>query len=94
MNSKNWRGLSDRALTELRLKVKRAHFFTFHKYGLTYQTCRFCGGGQGAWEGLFKYGVRHYICPSCRMRVDPALPRSAALVTEDALSLRADKETP
>ena len=39
----------------------------FGQNGLTYQTCRFCRLGIGeAPDGLWKYGVRHYVCSDCR----------------------------
>lgn len=34
--------------------------------GLSYQTCRFCRQGLGEVDGLWKYGVRHYVCTPCR----------------------------
>jgi hypothetical protein len=37
-------------------------------FGLTYQSCRFCHVSWPEVRGLFKYGVRHYICAACRER--------------------------
>jgi hypothetical protein len=35
--------------------------------GLTYQSCRFCKRDDSdGLRGLWKYGVRHYICDECR----------------------------
>ena len=43
------------------------HYTEFGQNGLTYQTCRFCHQGIGdAPDGLWKYGVRHYVCTACR----------------------------
>ena len=39
---------------------------TGHPYGLTYQSCRYCHAGWPEEMGLWKYGVRHYICDACR----------------------------
>ena len=41
----------------------------FSEYGLSYQCCRFCGQGGNTHhrpDGLWKYGVRHYVCSPCR----------------------------
>lgn len=46
-----------------------SHFALGPDYcGLTYQACRFCkrGGNNSDLRGLWKYGVRHYICEDCR----------------------------
>lgn len=48
-------------------KMEQATHCIFNlDYGLTYQTCRFCGKGWRELTGLWKYGVRHYICQECR----------------------------
>ncbi len=39
------------------------------RYGLTYQSCRFCKASYPNVEGLWKYAVRHYICSACRNKV-------------------------
>lgn len=41
-------------------------FSEFSEFGISYQTCRFCGQGQESNEGLWKYSVRHYVCTPCR----------------------------
>lgn len=41
-------------------------FSEFSKYGISYQVCRFCHRGAGECEGLWKYGVRHWVCTECR----------------------------
>ena len=40
--------------------------------GISYQTCRFCRQGIGEVEGLWKYGVRHYVCTPCRDAITSA----------------------
>lgn len=52
-------------------KMEHAIFHEFHaEWGLSYQSCRFCGAGVSDKErignGLWKYAVRHYICGPCR----------------------------
>lgn len=42
------------------------HFSEFSEFGISYQTCRYCGQGSNDHEGLWKYGVRHYVCTPCR----------------------------
>jgi len=55
--------------------LKQAVWCVFSEYGLSYQSCRFCKKGIGELHtpgafgeklGLWKYAVRHYICPQCR----------------------------
>lgn len=41
-------------------------FSEFSEFGISYQTCRFCGQGSDSNDGLWKYGVRHYVCTECR----------------------------
>jgi len=74
-------------------RVTAAHFFHYlerSEYGLTYQSCRFCGtacfenedrahGACGIREhvpcrGLWKYAVRHYVCSDCRKDLLIGLP--------------------
>ncbi len=45
---------------------------------LTYQTCRFCRAGDYGSKGggLYKYGIRHYICEECLSDADPTLIQS------------------
>ncbi len=42
------------------------HFAEYSEHGISYQTCRFCGLGSETFDGLWKYGVRHYVCSPCR----------------------------
>lgn len=65
-------------LTRLRERLRRptTRYFEYdsHRiYGLTYQSCRFCGVDALKTGGLWKYGVRHYICDECRTKADPTL---------------------
>jgi hypothetical protein len=41
-------------------------FSEFGEFGISYHKCRFCGQGSEHHEGLWKYGVRHYVCTPCR----------------------------
>jgi hypothetical protein len=41
-------------------------FSEYSEHGISYHTCRFCGQGSESNEGLWKYGVRHYVCIPCR----------------------------
>lgn len=41
-------------------------FMEFSEFGISYHTCRFCGLGSETFDGLWKYGVRHYVCTPCR----------------------------
>lgn len=57
-------------LATLRDKVERAIFRKADlTYGLTYQCYRFCGvsafRARGV-RGLWRYGVRYYVCDDCR----------------------------
>ena len=85
------RGWSDkptnRALMEKTQKAHFHHYMGGDDYGLTYQSCRFCGEAcfrskdqehgdcyirVRTFEdcrGLWKYGVRHYLCSECRKNV-------------------------
>jgi hypothetical protein len=42
------------------------HFSEFSEHGISYHTCRFCGLGSETFDGLWKYGIRHYVCADCR----------------------------
>lgn len=49
------------------MAIECAHWCIAHPdYGLTYQMCRFCRVSWPKVSGLYKYGVRHYICADCR----------------------------
>ena len=60
-----------------RKQLEAAHLCRFGEHGLSYQTCRFCHAGVEKFRdvGLYKYAVRHYICPECR---EKALSRAEA----------------
>jgi len=51
-----------------RLRSRRVHFFR----GMTYQSCRFCHvwASNAPNGGLWKYGIRHWICDTCFDRLD------------------------
>lgn len=67
--------ISGKALVDLRRRLKQRRVFSAH---LTYQTCRFCKAGEYGSKGggLYKYGVRHYICGPCMRDADPTLAPS------------------
>ena len=59
-------------------------FLPFRDGGLSYQTCRFCRRGIGIVSGLWKYGVRHYICDDCRVTaLAKAIPSGEETVPGD-----------
>lgn len=47
-------------------------FSEFSEFGISYQKCRFCGQGSEEHEGLWKYGVRHWVCTPCRDEITSA----------------------
>ena len=71
----------------IRERLIGAVFLRAHSiYGLTYQSCRFCGisARHTADRGLWKYSVRHYACAECILKIDPLLNTR---VTHRALNL-------
>ncbi len=56
----------DPAVVKRMEKLMPWHYGEFGQNELTYQTCRFCHQGIGEADGLWKYGVRHYVCTPCR----------------------------
>jgi len=55
-----------RRATAVRLRQGREPVrCAFGKWGLSYQTCRFCDRGLGQLRHLNKYAVRHYVCDDC-----------------------------
>lgn len=48
------------------------HFSEFSQFGISYQKCRYCGQGSETHDGLWKYGVRHWVCTPCRDAITSA----------------------
>lgn len=52
------------------------HFSEFNfsdlRIGISYHKCRYCGQGSDEHEGLWKYGVRHWVCTPCRDAITSA----------------------
>ena len=42
------------------------HFSEYGEHGISYHVCRYCGNGSESNDGLWKYGVRHWVCSPCR----------------------------
>mgnify|MGYP001567935036 CR=1 FL=1 len=54
---------------ELSMNIRFDTTTAYDSHGLSYQVCRFCGQGGNTYcssDGLWKYGVRHYVCTPCR----------------------------